>query len=88
MKKDFYVIQIYYDKLQNRTIDQSVYNSFRRSLNTNVELLTWNDVSVSIVLACRKLDSAYETVKLLANDMPDDGSVRMVNKLYKFNCNV
>ena len=36
------------------------------------------DVLISIVLACRQLDSAYQATKLLSDDIPANGSVRMV----------
>ena len=35
------------------------------------------NVSMSVILACRKLDSAYAAIKLLSNHIPPDGSVRV-----------
>ena len=36
------------------------------------------DVLISIVLACRQLDSAYQATKILSDGIPANGSVRMV----------
>ena len=46
------------------------------------------DVLISIVLACRQLDSAYQATKLLSDDIPANGSVRMVrnNDTYVYFC--
>ena len=37
-----------------------------------------SDVVLSIILGCRKLDSAHEAIRVLANDLPPDGSVKLV----------
>ena len=39
-------------------------------------------MSISIVLACRKIESAYEAIRLLSDDISADGSVRMVWMFY------
>ena len=36
------------------------------------------DVLISIVLACRQLESAYQATKILSDDIPANGSVIMV----------
>ena len=42
------------------------------------------DVLISIVLACRQLDSAYQATKLLSDDIPANGSVRMARNNYTY----
>ena len=56
---------------------------FQMLFITNVSFTLRNqdndqDVLVSIVLACRQLDSAYQATKILSDDIPANGSVRMV----------
>ena len=56
---------------------------FQMLFITNVSFTLRNqdndqEVLISIVLACRQLDSAYKATKILSDDIPANGSVRMV----------
>ena len=65
-------------EVHGRTNVETSHNArLQQSVNPREDT---DNVSMSIVLACRKLDSAYDTIKLLSNDIPDDGSVSMVRE--------
>ena len=56
---------------------------FQMLFITNVSFTLRNqdndqDVLISIVLACRQLESAYQATKILSDDIPANGSVIMV----------
>ena len=75
-------------RTQNQAQDRSSIHTVHQlsweesSHSSSLDLRNENkEVSIAIVLACRKIESAYEAIRLLSDDIPADGSVRMVWKL-------
>ena len=65
------------DRSSIHTIDELSWDNSSHS--SSFDLSSENgEVSIAIVLACRKIETAYEAIKILSDDIPADGSVRMV----------